>query len=675
MPRGLVRAVHRHWRLLVCLAALIYVCLARKHQRSRGSARMEAYRRQHAESIEHNEEFWRARALEYLAWTRPFTTVYSGDFARAQGEWFCDGMLSVAYNCVDRHAAATPGRTALLWEGDEPGTGRRVTFLQLQEETSRLAHYLAAQGVRQGDAVTIYMPMVPEAVFAMLACARLGATHNTVFAGFSAEALADRLADSRSRVLITADEGVRGGKSIPLKSIADRAVALSSAGVERVLVFRRTGAPVPFGAPRDHWWHEQVPPQPGYFAPVPVGAEHPLFMLYTSGSTGRPKGLVHASAGYLLYAAVTHRLVFDVREGDVFGCLADVGWITGHSYIVYGPLCNGVTTVLFESTPVYPTPSRYWQTVERLRITQLYTAPTVIRALRKFGDGPVAGHDLSSLRTLGTVGEPISPDAWAWYAQAVGGGRCPVVDTYWQTETGGHVVTPLAGTTATKPGAATLPFLGIEANLVDPLTGRVLAEDGVEGVLVLSRPWPGIARTILGDHQKYYDTYFRAYPGHYCTGDRAYRDADGYLWIRGRVDDVINVSGHRLSTAEIEAALGSHAACAEAAVLGSPDEITGQAVWAFVIPRTGAAVEPAGRLEQELRDAVRRRIGAFAAPKRVLLVPDLPKTRSGKIMRRVIRKILEGATEPGQLGDLSTIQNPEVIDQLLALVHGPAGGV
>lgn len=576
-------------------------------------------------------------------------------------------MLNVAYNCVDRHAQKSPERVALVWEGDEPGTNRFVTYGELQRETSRVANYLASLGIAKGDKVTIYMPMVPEAVFAMLGCARAGVTHNVVFAGFSAEALADRLSDSSSRLLITADEGRRGGKSIPLKAIADSALAKTTANVERVLVFKRTGSKVPFDARRDVWWQDAVSAQSDQFEPVAVEAEHPLFMLYTSGSTGKPKGVVHSSGGYLLYAMMTIRHVFDLKPNDIFGCLADIGWITGHSYIVYGPLANGVATVLFESVPIYPNPSRYWDTVDRLRITQLYTAPTVIRALRKFEDKPFEGYSLSSLRVIGTVGEPISPDAWSWYEEKVGKGRCPVVDTYWQTETGGHVIAPIAALTVTKPGSATFPFYGIRAEILDPHTGHVLDGTDVEGVLVLSKSWPGIARTINGDHKKYYDVYFASYPGHYLTGDRAYRDADGYIWIRGRIDDVINVSGHRLSTAEIESALGHHPNCAEAAVLGAPDEITGQSIWAFVIPK--GQLHDATKVEHELKEMVRQKIGAFATPKRILIIADLPKTRSGKIMRRIIRKILEGETHKAALGDLSTINNPEIIDVLISRIH------
>lgn len=575
----------------------------------------------------------------------------------------------MAYNCVDRHVEVDPERVALIWEGDEPGQNRHISYKRLQEESSRVAHYLVSQGVKTGDTVTIYMPMVPEAVFAMLACARLGATHNVVFAGFSAESLADRITDSGSRVLITADEGRRGGKTIGLKHIADKAIKLSNGAIDRVLLFHRTGGRADFHPERDHWWHEHVPQQPDYFKPISVPSEHPLFMLYTSGSTGKPKGLLHTTAGYLLYAAETVKNVFDLREGDIFGCLADIGWITGHSYIVYGPLCNGVTTVLFESIPTYPTPSRYWDVIDRLKITQLYTAPTVIRALRKFGDAPLEGFSLSSLRVIGTVGEPISPDAWTWYSDKVGKGRIPVVDTYWQTETGGHVIAPLAGLTVTKPGAATLPFYGIHVDLVDPSTGQVISGNDKEGVLVISKSWPGMARTVKGDHQKYLDTYFKPYPGHYFSGDGAYRDKDGYYWIRGRVDDVINVSGHRISTAEIESALGRHSACAEAAVLGKPDDITGQSIWAFVIAKAKISPDNMHKVEHELKDTVRQAIGAIAVPRQVIVIDDLPKTRSGKIMRRIIRKILEGVTDKVQLGDLSTINNPEVIEKLLQAIH------
>lgn len=624
--------------------------------------------------------WWLKQARSLLSWTRMPERSWEGDMRTGAISWFADGLLNVAYNCIDRHPAE---RVAILWEGDEPGQGRSVTYGELRKLTSQLAWYLRAQGVTTGDTVAIYMPMIPETVVAMLACARLGAMHNVVFAGFSAESLADRLIDSRARIILTADEGVRGGKRIPLKATVDAAlVRCQAAGhdhIQRVLVYSRTGAAnIPWDVRRDQHWHHVLTNDTGakgdekemdVFEPVPLPAEHPLFMLYTSGSTGKPKGLVHTAAGYLLYAALTHRHVFDYHPGDIYGCLADVGWITGHTYIVYGPLANGATTVLFESTPTYPTASRYWDVVQRLHLTQLYTAPTVIRALKRFGNEPLAGYDLSSLRVIGTVGEPINPEAWIWYHEQVGGKRAAVVDTYWQTETGGHVITPIPGALRTKAGSAARPFFGLQAEILDQGTGVPLRGANVDGVLVMARPWPGMARTIFGDHEKFINTYYRPYPGYYFTGDRAYRDGDGYYWIRGRVDDVINVSGHRLSTAEIEAALGRHPHCAEAAVLGRPDPITGQSIWAFcIIKPAGREVDPA-TLEAELILAVRRGIGAFAAPRRVLLVEDLPKTRSGKIMRRVIRKILEGVTDLSALGDITTLNNPGIVRDIVEAVR------
>jgi acetyl-CoA synthetase len=614
------------------------------------------------------DNFWLGHAKRELHWNHEPSKGFEGDFSAGKVTWFNDGTLNVAYNCIDRHPSNS---LAIIWEGDEPGQNRHVTFGELHKWTCQLANYLQSVGVQLGDRVTIYMPMVVETVIAMLACARLGAIHNVVFAGFSSESLADRILDSASRIILTADEGVRGGKIIHLKNTVDKALSLltESHQVEKVLVYRRTGAEVFMKPERDYYWDKVVPEQSEDFEPIPVPAEHPLFMLYTSGSTGKPKGLVHSSAGYLLYATLTFKYVFDHHPGDIYGCLADVGWITGHSYIVYGPLCQGATTVLFESIPTYPNPSRYWDVIQRLRITQLYTAPTVIRALKRFGNGPVEGFDLSSLRILGTVGEPINPDAWVWYHDMIGKGNCAIVDTYWQTETGGHVITPLPFAIPTKAGSATFPFLGIEASILDQHNGTILTENDVNGVLTISRPWPGMARTIYGDHSKFVATYFQTYPGHYFSGDRAHRDRDGYFWIRGRVDDVINVSGHRLSTAEIEAALGRHPLCAEAAVLGRADEITGQSIWAFcIIKPAGAEMEPA-RLEIELKATVRNTIGSFSTPRRIILIDDLPKTRSGKIMRRVIRKILEGVTDVTALGDTTTLNNPAIIQQLVEAVH------
>lgn len=517
--------------------------------------------------------FWLVQARKIISWYSAPTRSFEGNFADGKVSWFSDGRLNVAYNCIDRHP---PEKVAIIWEGDQPGESKRITFGELRQMTSQLAHFLVKKGVNQGDTVAIYMPMIPETVVAMLACARLGAIHNVIFAGFSAESLADRILDSQAKIILTADQGLRGGKVIPLKETVDTALNLCTLHtVDTVLVYRRTGATVPLQSGRDFYWHEHVPNQPDYYEPVSVEAEHPLFILYTSGSTGKPKGLVHTSGGYLLYVTLTHKITFDYHDGDVFGCLADVGWITGHSYIVYGPLGNGATTVVFESVPTFPNPSRYWDVVQRLNITQLYTAPTVIRALKRFGDAPLVGFNRSSLRILGTVGEPINPEAWHWYYEVVGQSSCAIVDTYWQTETGGHVLTPLPGAIPTKAGSATLPFPGMRVAILDQNSTRILSGPNVEGVLVIDRPWPGMARTIYRDHPKFVQTYFQPYPGYYFTGDRVYRDHDGYYWIRGRVDDVINVSGHRLSTAEIEAALTRHPMCAEAAVLGRPDEITG----------------------------------------------------------------------------------------------------
>ncbi len=632
------------------------------------------------------DAFWLGQAGRLLSWAVEPTVGFGGNFAEGRTTYFADGQLNVAYNCIDRH---DPTATALIWEPDEPPARdgrshegrparRRVTYGELGVQVSKLAHYLTREcGISAGDTVAIYMPMVVEAVVAMLACARIGAMHNVVFAGFSSASLADRLADSHARILITADEGIRGGRVVPLKAMADAAAAVHR--LERMIVFQRTGnASVAMQGGRDVFWGEALADMPEAFEAPAFGAEQPLFMLYTSGSTGKPKGLVHTSGGYLTYAAATFKHSFEVHpsKGDIYACMADIGWITGHSYIVYGPLALGATSVLFESVPTYPDASRYWRLVEELGITHLYTAPTVVRALKKFGDAPVEAYDRSSLLVLASVGEPINPEAWLWYHGVVGGGRCAVVDTYWQTETGGHVVTAFPGAHPTKAGSATLPFPGIVISILDGESGAVLGDGGsgaASGVLAISRPWPGIARTIFGDHTKYVETYFRPYPGHYFSGDRVDRDADGYYWIRGRVDDVINVSGHRLSTAEIEAALGRDEACIEAAVLGKPDDITGQSIWAFCIVRDAVlAGGAAGDVEQRLIATVRSAIGPFAAPRRVILVSDLPKTRSGKIMRRIIRKTLEGISEASALGDISTLNNPAVVGELIRAIHGGA---
>ncbi|KAJ1949969.1 acetyl-coenzyme A synthetase 2, partial [Linderina pennispora] len=557
-----------------------------------------------------------------------------------------------------------PERVAFVYEADAPGEASNVTYGELLKQVCSLANVLTSFGLRKGDTVAIYMPMIPEAAVAMLACARLGLVHTVVFAGFSSSSLAERVADARARVVITADEGLRGGRPIRTKAIVDEAL-LTCPEVEKVLVFRRTGnEAVAFNPNRDVWWHEAIASQRPYCPPVSVSSEDPLFLLYTSGSTGKPKGVVHTTGGYLLGAAMTLKYVFDIHDGDVFCCTADIGWITGHTYVVYGPLALGSTSVIFESVPTFPDASRYWKLVEDHKITQFYTAPTAIRALRRHGDSYVTKHDLSSLRVIGSVGEPINPDAWTWYNNIVGGGKCAVVDTYWQTETGSHVITPLPGATPAKPGSATFPFFGVELAILDPQTGEELEGNDVSGVLAIKRPWPSMARTIAGDHKRFLETYLRPYPGYYFAGDGASRDADGYYWIRGRVDDVINVSGHRMSTAEVESALICHPAVAESAVVGAPDELTGQAICAFVTLKDG--IEATDDVKVELVKEVRHRIGPIATPKTLILVDELPKTRSGKIIRRILRKVVAG--EADTLGDLSTLSDPSILDVLISKV-------
>ncbi|KAI5481396.1 hypothetical protein MNV49_004152 [Pseudohyphozyma bogoriensis] len=625
-------------------------------------ANPDEYAKLYKESVEDSTGFWDRMAKEHIYWHRPYSTVQAGGFEAGDVQWFPEGGLNVSYNCVDRWAYKNPDKTAIIWEADEPGEHVELTYQQLLQEVCRTANILKSYGVKKGDTVAIYLPMVPEAAIAFLACARLGAVHSVVFAGFSAESLRDRVQDAKSRVVITTDEGKRGGKSIATKSIVDAALKECPL-VEHVLVLKRTGGDVKWTEGRDKWWHEEKLLVQPYCAPEIVSSEDPLFILYTSGSTGKPKGVVHSSGGYLLGAFMTLRYVFDVHEDDRYACMADVGWITD---IVYGPLANGVTTTIFESTPVYPTPSRFWEVVAKHKITQFYTAPTAIRLLRRLGEQHVKGHDLSSLRTIGSVGEPINPEAWEWYWEHVGGKECAVVDTYWQTETGSIIITPLPGATKTKPGAATLPFFGIQPVLLDPTTGNLVEGNEKEGVLAVKKPWPSIARTIYGDHKRFLDTYLNPYPGYYFTGDGAGRDHDGYYWIRGRVDDVVNVSGHRLSTAEIESALIQHPGVAETAVVGIPDELTGQAVVTYVTLKPDFNFDPSeeASLCKELVLQVRKTIGPFAAPKRVLLVGDLPKTRSGKIMRRVLRKISSG--EGDQLGDLSTLADPSVVESIRA---------
>ncbi len=606
------------------------------------------------------EAHWRAIA-DRLDWMAPYGTVSDCSFETpVRIRWFEGGRLNVAANCLDRHLASRGDHPAIVWEPDDPAESpRTLTFLDLHDQVCRFANALKARGVAKGDRVTLYMPMVPEAAVAMLACARIGAVHSVVFGGFSPEALAGRIRDCASRVVVTADEGRRAGRPIPLKANVDR--ALEGVEVDTVVVLRRTGAEVPRVAGRDIDWHEACAAAGHTCDPEPMDAEDPLFILYTSGSTGAPKGVLHTTAGYLAWVGWTHEVVFDARPDDVFWCTADVGWVTGHSYVVYGPLANGITTVMFEGVPTWPSPSRIWEVADRHRVTTLYTAPTAIRALMAEGDDPVTRTDRSSLRLLGTVGEPINPEAWEWYWRVVGEGRCPVVDTWWQTETGGILIAPLPGAVDLKPGSATLPLPGVHPILVDA-DGRELKGEAT-GNLCLTQSWPGQARTLWGDHARFEQTYFSTYPGRYFTGDGCRRDADGYHWITGRVDDVINVSGHRLGTAEVESALVSHPHVAEAAVVGRPHDVKGQALYAFVTPNVGVAGDDA--LRDALVKTVRAEIGPLASPDAIQFTPALPKTRSGKIMRRILRKVAEG--DVGSLGDTSTLADPEVVD---ALVRG-----
>ncbi|MFT4623712.1 MAG: acetyl-CoA synthetase [Myxococcota bacterium] len=610
------------------------------------------------------DAFWLDETRSRLSWEVEPTVGLGGSFhdvADAPLTWFADGRLNVTATCLDQHLEARGDKIAILWEGDEPGLTRTLTYRELHAEVCRAAGALRALGVQKGERVILYMGMVPEAAIAMLACARLGAVHSVVFGGFSAEALRDRVRDCGASVVVTQDEGLRGRRTIPLKATCDAALE-GEHGVKRVLVVRRTGAPVAWDVGRDVWWHQAVAGQPPTLPAVVCAAEDPLFILYTSGSTGRPKGLVHTCAGYLTWASYTHEVVFDLREDDVYACVADVGWITGHTYIVYGPLANGATTLMFESTPLHPDAGRYWDVVERHRVSIFYTAPTAIRALAAQGDAFVTQYDRSSLRVLGTVGEPINPDAWRWYHDVVGEGRCAVVDTWWQTETGGICITPIAPATPTKPGSATLPNPGILPVLLDD-AARPLVGPG-EGRLCLAQPWPGLARTVWGDHERYVATYFTAFPGYYFTGDGCRRDSDGYYWITGRVDDVINVSGHRMGTAEFEAVLVSLDAVAEAGVVGFPHPVKGQGVYAYVVLQPEAAGADESELLVAITAACRAQIGAHARVDLVQVVPGLPKTRSGKVMRRILRKVAEGA--PEALGDVSTLADPDVVDAIVA---------
>jgi acetyl-CoA synthetase len=611
---------------------------------------LDEYKSLYKESITEPKKFWGRLARELLTWSRDFETVHSGSLLNGDNAWFLEGQLNASYNCVDRHAAKHPNKVAIIYEADEPDGGRLVTYGELLREVCKTAYVLKHMGVKKGDTVAIYLPMIPEAVVAFLACARIGAVHSVVFAGFSADSLRDRIIDAKSMVVITSDEGKRGGKLIGTKKIVDDALT-QCPDVRHVLVYKRTGAEVPMKKGRDLWWQEEVEKWPSYVAPEVMNSEDPLFLLYTSGSTGKPKGLMHTTGGYLLGAAATGKYVFDIHDGDRYFCGGDVGWITGHTYVVYAPLLLGVSTVVFEGTPAYPNFSRYWDIIEKHKISQFYVAPTALRLLKRAGDQHVR-NEMKHLRVLGSVGEPIAAEVWKWYFEVVGKEQAQVVDTYWQTETGSHVITPLAGVTPTKPGSASLPFFGIDLAIIDPVSGQEIEGNDVEGVLAFKQPWPSMARTVWGAHKRYMDTYMNVYPGYYFTGDGAGRDHDGFYWIRGRVDDVVNVSGHRLSTAEIEAALIEHPAVAESAVVGTHDELTGQAVNAFVAIKDGN--EPSDSLRKEFILQVRKSIGPFAAPKAIYLVPDLPKTRSGKIMRRILRKILAG--EEDQLGDTSTVR-------------------
>ncbi|MDE0367004.1 MAG: acetate--CoA ligase [Gammaproteobacteria bacterium] len=619
------------------------------------------YQAMYTRSVEDPEGFWAEQADIFLDWNRGWETVFEADLPAGRVRWFDGAVLNASYNCIDRHLHTRADRTAIIWEGDDPADDATVTYRQLHDAVCRLANGLRSRGVSKGDRVCIYMPMIPEAAYAMLACARIGAVHSVVFGGFSPQSLKDRILDSDCRTVITADQGVRGGRTVPLKHNTETALA-DCPNVHTVVTVRRTGAEVPWVDGRDVWYHDLTEGQPAVCEPEPMAAEDPLFILYTSGSTGRPKGVQHGTGGYLLYAAMTHKYVFDYHDGDIYWCTADVGWITGHSYIVYGPLANGATTLMFEGVPTWPDASRCWQVVDKHGVNTFYTAPTAIRQLMGQGDGFVTCTGRASLQLLGTVGEPINPEAWEWYHRVVGDRRCPIVDTWWQTETGGIMITPLPGATTLKPGSATRPFFGVRPALVDT-DGRVIEETEASGNLVITASWPGQIRTVYGDHQRVIDTYYAAYPGFYFTGDGARRDADGYYWITGRVDDVMNVSGHRIGTAEVESALVLHPQVAEAAVVGYPHPIKGEGIYAFVTLMAGSNVNP-DELQQELIALVRREIGPFARPDVIQWAPGLPKTRSGKIMRRILRKI--AADDLDDLGDTTTLADPGVLEDLTA---------
>ena len=617
------------------------------------------YQAMYDASIANPDAFW-AEHGKRIDWIKPYSQIsdVSYDKADLHISWFGDGTLNAAANCLDRHLAGRGDQTAIIWEGDDPADSRHISYAELHEEVCKFANVLKAEGAKKGDRITIYMPMIPEATVAMLACARIGAVHSVVFGGFSPDALAGRIQDCDSNMVITADEGLRGGRPVPLKANTDAALE-SCPDCNKVVVVRRTGGDIGWVDGRDVWYHEAMADASADCPPEEMNAEDPMFILYTSGSTGKPKGVLHTTGGYMVYASMTHQYVFDYKDGDVYWCTADVGWVTGHSYIVYGPLANGATTLMFEGVPTWPDSSRFWQVVDKHKVSIFYTAPTAIRALMREGDAPVTGCDRSSLRLLGSVGEPINPEAWMWYHEVVGEGRCPIVDTWWQTETGGILITPLPGATATKPGSATRPFFGIKPVLVDGENN--LLEGAVDGNLCIDHSWPGQMRTVYGDHQRFIDTYFTTFPGRYFSGDGARRDQDGYFWITGRVDDVLNVSGHRMGTAEIESALVAHPKVAESAVVGYPHDIKGQAIYAYVTLIEGC--EPSDELAAELRQWTRKEIGPIATPDLLQWAPQLPKTRSGKIMRRILRKI--AANDYAELGDTSTLTDPGVVTDLV----------
>jgi len=617
----------------------------------------EKYQEMYARSVSDPDGFWAEQAKELVTWFKDWDQVQSGSYNEGKFRWFEGGKLNVAYNCIDRHLETRGDQVAILWEGDDPQVDQKITYRELHEKVCRFANVLKARGVKKGDRVCIYLPMIPEAAYSMLACTRIGAIHSVVFGGFSPEALKDRILDSGCEVVITADEGLRGGRTVPLKANVDKALT-QCPNVHSVIVVKKTGNEQAWKDGQDVWYHEEAEKVTADCPAEEMDAEDPLFILYTSGSTGKPKGVLHTTGGYLLYTAMTHKYIFDYHDGDVYWCTADVGWVTGHSYIIYGPLANGATTLMFEGVPTYPDVGRFWQVVDKHQVNIFYTAPTAIRALMGKGNDPVKATSRKSLRILASVGEPINPEAWEWYYHVVGDGRCPIMDTWWQTETGGILITPLAGATKLKPGSATRPFFGVVPAIVTN-EGEVL-EGKTEGNLIITRPWPGQMRTLYGDHQRFIDTYLTSYPGNYFTGDGARRDEDGYYWITGRVDDVINVSGHRMGTAEVESALVLHQAVAEAAVVGYPHDIKGQGIYAYVTLMAG--IEPTEALRKELVKQVRTEIGPIASPDVIQWAPGLPKTRSGKIMRRILRKI--AANEVENLGDTSTLADPSVVDNL-----------